>query len=347
MDKLSPDIFEACRRATEEALVKKVHKLTGSEKQWTPEICAEFSRVSLDDLLFNSYFLGSSLRREDMYPAVYETITEIWNWMNDPNRDPLHYVVLFWAIGGGKTTTNGVLQWLQWYFLTTHWFDFRKELHFLGNKPCALIQMNKDAKKARKVTFESIYPLFEQCAFNQEYFPIDKRVTSEIRISRNNILIFPGTGEAASVLGYDIYAAGLDEMAKMRTVDQSAYGANEDGKYDVGKDIFDQVDQRIQSRFGSKARGVMVMFTQRNTGREFIETFAKGIESGRIKNAMVKKYTFWDAVGRDNPKHFTNPKNVFIHTKNYTVIDDDAQIEILRQKKKELLLKENHATNSI
>jgi len=244
------------------------------------------------------------------------------------------------SIGSGKTTTNSVLQWLQWYYLTTHWFDFRKELHFMGAQPCALVQMNMDAKKARKVTFDRIYPLFERCQFNQEYFPLDKRVTTEIRISRNNTIIFPGTGKAASVLGYDIYAAGLDEMAKMRTIDQSALGDTGDGQYDPGKDIFDQIDQRVQSRFGYANRGVMVMFTQRNTGREFIETLANGIELGKIKNAMVKKYTFWDAVGRENPKHFTNTKNVFIHTKNYQVIEDDAQIEILRQKKKEYML--NH-----
>ena len=129
-------------------------------------------------------------------------------------------------------------------------------------------------------------------------------------------------------------------MAKMRTIDQSALGDTGDGQYDPGKDIFDQIDQRVQSRFGYANRGVMVMFTQRNTGREFIETLANGIELGKIKNAMVKKYTFWDAVGRENPKHFTNTKNVFIHTKNYQVIEDDAQIEILRQKKKEYML--NH-----
>lgn len=334
---VNAETFKQYNSIIKDTLTKKLLKSTGSDKAWTPELCAEFRKVGIGDLLFNSYFLGSTLRKEDMYPAVLDTIYDIWNWINDKDREKLYYVVLLQAIGTGKTTCNTVLQWLQWYYLTTNWFDFRKDLHLIGNKPCAFIQMNVDASKARKVTFDSIYPLFENCAFNQEYFPIDKRVKSEIRIGRNNTIIFPGTGKAASALGYDIYAAGLDEMAKMRTIGDSTMGSNADGGYDVGKDMFDQIDQRIQSRFGYDNRGVMIMFTQRNTGREFVEQLASKIRTGQQKHAMLKEYNFWDAVGRNNPKHFISPKNVFINSKTYEVIEDDESIAQLRQRKKEIV----------
>ena len=238
------------------------------------------------------------------------------------------YVVLLWAIGAGKTTCNAIFQWLQWFYLTTHWFEFRKELNILSAGYVALIQMNKDETKAKEVTFGKIKPLFE-CGFNKDYFPIDSKLKTKILIPRNNTMIFPGTGSAASALGYDIYASGLDEMAKMDIIEHSKRGNTGGDQYDVGKDMFDQIDQRISSRFSDATRGTMVMFTQRNTGREFIEKFANDIESGVIKNGIVKRYAFWEAVGRRNRKFFPTDDAVYFNIKNFNIITDKEEVDKL------------------
>ena len=134
------EVIDVYRKATEDALSQTLSKTYGSEKPWTQKICQKFASTSLDDLLFDSYFLN--LDRDSIYPAVLDVIQE-W-WEKKLAGETIWYVVLLWAIGAGKTTCNAIFQWLQWFYLTTHWFEFRKELNILSAGYVALIQMNKE-----------------------------------------------------------------------------------------------------------------------------------------------------------------------------------------------------------
>ncbi|MBC8485365.1 MAG: hypothetical protein H8D45_04920 [Bacteroidetes bacterium] len=317
-------------KQAEKVLSKYIDEKNLKVKPWDEKICEEFSHVSLDDLLFNDYFLGFMLKKEFVYTGAIDTIYEIWDLYKKGN---LKHVVLLWAIGGGKTTVNALLQWLQWYDLVTLAYDFRNTLKLLIRKPICQIQMSKDETKARRVTFESIYPLF-QCPFNRDYFPPDPRTRSRIEITRNSTTIFPGTGVAASAQGYDIFGACLDEAATMRVVQDSKYGETSAGKYDTAFDVWNEIDQRVSSRFSDKS-GMIVMISQRKSGNEFVENFAKRIESGKIERGYVKKLAFWDCVGWNNKKFFPSGDKIYMNTKNYQIIDNPKEVKELEKRKME------------
>jgi len=319
-------IQKAAKRVFEQHIDKKYYNV----KPWTPAICQQFATLSLDDLLFKDYFLN--LDKNLLYPLVLDTLYEVWDsW---ESGEKLWYLVLLCAIGSGKTELNAIMQWLQWYRLTTRFFDFRKKLKLMPNATTCLIQMNRDAKRAKEVTFSRIYPLF-QCPFNRDYFPPDTRTASKIKIVRNNTAIFPGSGGAASGLGYDIYAAGLDEMTALKIVDKSVLGDTGGGKYDVAQVMFDEVDKRMDSRF-AEDRGTLVMFSQRRTGKEFIENFARQIENGTVKNGLVKKYSFWEAVGWRNRKFYKDDNVFYFNKKTFSIVIDSAEVELLTKRKQEL-----------
>lgn len=320
------EILEKTAKRTFNQYIEKKHV---DVEPWTPSICRQFAEVTLDDLLFKDYFLN--LDKDFMYPMVIDTLYEIWDkW---ESGEKLWYVVLLCSIGTGKTELNGILQWLQWYILTTKYFDFRKELKLMGNATTCFIQMNRDATKAKEVTFNRIYPFF-QCQFNKDYFPPDSRTLSKIKIERNNTAIFPGSGGAASELGYDIYAAGLDEMTAIRQVEKSILGDTGGGKYDNAQVMFDGVDQRMNSRF-SDNRGTLVMFSQRRVGNEFIERFARQIENGTVKYGMVKKYSFWESVGWRNRKFYKDDNTFYFNKKTFNIVIAPDEVALLSKRKKE------------
>jgi len=312
----------------ERVLSKHIAESEQNVKPWTPAIQQQYARVSLDDLLFRDEFLN--INKNVLYPLVLDTLYEAWElWI----KEELDYVVILASIGSGKTSLNAIMQWLMWYRLTTQYYDYREEFDMLKDQTRAcLVQISDKEEHAREVTFNKVAPLFKNTRFNKDYFPVDSKIKSRLVINRNNTLIFPGAGLPASVLGYDIYGGCLDEMTAMRVVKKSARGEGSN-IYDPSFKIWSETERRAESRIGRK-KGLIVMISQRRTGNEFIEKFAREAENGIRKRCLVKKYTFWDAVGIDNPKFFNQPvKYFYFNAKNFRIIDDPEQVKQIDKRK--------------
>jgi len=71
--------------------------------------------------------------------------------------------------------------------------------------------------QARKVTFTEVAKRFDS-PFNKDYFPVNPRITTELRISRNNTVIFPGTSSALSALGYNLFGGAVDEACFVKNL---------------------------------------------------------------------------------------------------------------------------------
>jgi hypothetical protein len=322
------DSFWDALQRTEEIVTKRLEKDSGGRKPWTLKVCEEFANFKFYDLLFNKYFLWGIYEKQLIYPGILDLIYEIWEIKQ---KSRLDCIVLLCAVGVGKSTLNAILQWLQWYELTTKYFDFRKAFQLTGKTPTCLVQLSVKEDTAKKVTFEKIYPLF-QCGFNLDYFTPDKNVKSEIRIRRNQTLIFPGSARRATVLGYDIYSGCIDEASAMGVTQDSVFGDTGNREYDRAKDVFYELDERIGSRFGGN-RGAIIMISQRRTGREFVEEHYRRIEREEVPYSYARKLSFVDVVGWGNKKFFPSGEVAYFNINTFEVIEDKKQIEEITNRK--------------
>jgi hypothetical protein len=193
------------------------NQMAGGLQPWSPEIAKQFKDEfdsNLETILHNPYFLGlKSIKETDtvvkdncLYPSHKDDILAIYE---EKKKRDINLVILIEGIGSGKSTVNSILTYLEWFRLTCT-YNPQKYYGMMNDEIIAFIAMSRSEAQAKRVTLQKIYPKF-QTQFNIEYFPPSKRRGQEIWIPRNNTLIFAGTSNAASALGYNIFGGVVDE----------------------------------------------------------------------------------------------------------------------------------------
>lgn len=309
----SNDFYDSLEKIVSEELTKS----GGGLKPWTPGIAKSFHEKSIRELIESEYFLNL---KGTIYPFYINLIEEIFE--ESKNRK-INLVTLSAGIGSGKNFVGSVLLWLNWYYYTTTpdhkekfpYFDFK-------NATVAFILMSRDAEKAKKVVFSYVYPLF-QSQFNKEYFPPNPKITSYLDIPRNKTLIFPGTGEAASALGFNIFGSVVDEINYLQG--NSAKSSSSAEVEDPAEAMYNQIQGRVYSRFGEHG-GMNMFISSANKVNSWMENkIASAMKNGvEMEKIFFLRIPFWKA----KPKGFFNTDKEFLfNAVTMEIITDEEQIK--------------------
>ena len=179
----------------------------------------------------------------------------------------VHTVVIETPKGTGKDFEMALAIWLLTReFLIQPREEFFEPYNLDLDTTISINCMNRSEDQAKKVTFKELLPKFDTPFFN-DYFPPqidisdmqDKRqYPSELRFPRN-VVIFPGSGSAATGLGYCIGSGVIDEanfMERTGSAKRALTGADE---YDAAREAYEDLYQRQESRFGAIRHGQMCL----------------------------------------------------------------------------------------
>lgn len=122
-----------------------------------------------------------------------------------------------------------------------------------------LLNVSNSAKNAKDIVFGTLLRVLQQSPWFREFLPHDPKVTSEIRFQGYSII--PRTSEITSVVGYNAFAALMDEANLFQ--DSTSRG---DGT-DYADVMFTELWSRVTSRFGRA--GYVGVVSSRKTIRDF------------------------------------------------------------------------------
>jgi len=276
-------------------LAKSKGSLLDSRYVWTQERQVEYQSKKIEELLSDPYFLGERARY--LYPKHRDDIVELWR----RRKEGTYVFADCTGIGGGKTYKAGILMWLLALEVLTD-LSFGEKFQLDPDSKTALIVTSRDASKAKEVTFRGLLPFFN-CGIVKDYFRpnVDFDTASKSRILPNtlrfagsNFLLFPGTGQEASALGFNLYGGIMDEVNYMTVVDESKRSRT-GRNYDAAKEIYSAVESRMQSRFlvDQQQHGLLVMLSNPRYAGDFLERMRE--RARHDKSVMFVSRTTWDA----------------------------------------------------
>lgn len=296
---------ELIRRQTEVFQAEKDgFKLYPNAKYvFTKERAEEFSRVTLETLIDDPYFLGM---KDFIWPKVKDHLLLL---EEERKKRLIHTVGIFGAIGISKTSRFSILNYWQLFNLLIN-PDLNKHYDMIPNTATALIILSKDAAASKKVTFRDLLPKINNSPFIRDYFPphvdVEKldnnpsKLPSELRFPKN-VLIFPGTGHAASILGYNVFGGGLDEVNDMQYTEHSKKATNKE-YYSAAESAYNETLDRINSRFprqklykDKKVTGFLALVGQARHPNSFSEKIIKTYRAlGDESGMFVTSDSWWD-----------------------------------------------------
>lgn len=237
--------------------------------------------VPIEHFVDDPFYTGADL---SVRPKIREFMSDFF----DP--DALYELFTFVAgIGSGKSFSASVMIAYTLYQLNC----LRKPQRYLSRFPgtdlsgdAEIVVLNASAAGARqsiKVVYGEVYEKVTKSPWFQRYSPpfADKR--SELEWP-NRIRFSPGTGNARSALGFNVFAFVIDE---------AAFGI-ENVWTDTNqvRDLFDALNQRRRSRFGNLGWGGL--FTSPQSEHAYVELLAgEGAFSG--SEVMVRRISTWEA----------------------------------------------------
>lgn len=285
--------------------------------EWDSKVRDEYACLPVETLIDDSYFLGI---KDELYPVHRRDIVELWQARKERGVDVF---VDEEGIGSGKTYKFGVILWLLTYELLVS--DFKVRFPFTGKGTgISLVCMSRNAVLAKEVTFQKVLPFFD-CPFFKEHFPpsVDfditekkRRLPSRLRFPKN-VVIFPGTGEALSAIGYDIYGAAIDEVNYLEVVTNSKRAVT-GRNYDAGEEMFSALYSRMASRFPEGNRGIIGLFSNARYINDFSER--KGREAKTNKKIFYRRRAVWEA----KPASFYKGETFKFDLDIKKVVDDEV-----------------------
>lgn len=284
-----------------------------SKFEWSKDKEREFLNIPVERLIDDPYFLGI---KKEIYPCHKDDIIELW----EARKDGAEVFVDIEGIGSGKTYKFGVILWLLVYELICR-HDLLGYYNLGKGSGISLVCMSRTSTLAKEVTFQKVLPFFD-CPFFRDYFPpkvdfeevkLKQRLPSRLKFPKN-IVIFPGTGEALSAIGYDLYGGVIDEANYLEVVLDSKRAVT-GRKYDAGEEMFKAIDDRIASRFPIGERGIVGLFSNARYIGDFLERMHE--RSKHDKRIFARRRATWEA----KPKKFYSGKTLWFDIDKKQIID--------------------------
>ncbi len=232
----------------------------------------------------------------------------------------------------GKTGgIGGLLTWLNWFDFSTR-FDPNSDIacpqEVFGLKPTskvAFIALSKTVKKSKEITFSEMIPPFHS-QFNKDYFPVDPRVKSAIRVSGNNTFVIPNTATEAANAGYSIYSYVMDEISFLEVIEESARARGSTAVYDQARASHNSADGRRFSRFKDEGMGILISSV--NYDEDYLMTLMRDYYNNKEENP--KTYSKVLLPWKANPGKFNMDDGYFyFDTDKFEIIKDPRQIAAL------------------
>lgn len=319
--------------------------MAGGLQVWSPEIAEQFKLEfdnNLERILHDKYFLGLNESKEGalvakencLYPSHKDDILAIYE---EKKKRDINLVILIEGIGSGKSTVNSILTYLEWFRLTCQ-YDPQKYYGMMDDEIIAFITMSRSEAQAKRVTLQKIYPKF-QTVFNTEYFPPSKRRGQEIWIPRNNTLIFAGTSNAASALGYNIYGGVIDEANFLEMTEGGKKSRSITETYDAAEEMHNAMFNRMNSRFinpyTGKLDGMLTMISSCRYPDDFLERKVREhLRLADSSHIFIRRKSLWEA----KPKWYFSGIKAHFDLKKKIVIEAPQEIEDLKNEGKQIML---------
>lgn len=246
---------------------------------------------------------------ESVYPCVIEDLKEIFA-DGDHRKIIRRYseVIFDEAIGCGKSFKLSILI----VYLTYLLLCMRNPQATFGLAPrskIAIMNMSVSADQARRVVFGEIKNKIDGCKWFQEKYPPNPRVKSELQFDvppdnpkkiipgkvYKNIYIIPGSSSGMAPLGYNLYAAVIDEATLWRDT------ANKD----YVEDVYNIISRRITSRFTDPetglCMGLIALAGSPMYYNDFLERRIRQVEREKAENpdkvsrVYIKRRSQWEA----------------------------------------------------
>ena len=323
-DELDAEIQKIIAQATQETIEQHAQTTGASRFPWTDETAKEYRQLLDTDegvmqLICDPYFLGL---KDYVYDSVLDDLVALYN---ERRRRSVNLVVFLEGIGSGKTTKFSILQWLQWFELSTVAFDPQAHFELIPGSTIALINLSRTELQARRVCFSEVWKRF-QCPFIQDYFTPNPRYTKEIAIPQNNTLIFAGTSSAMSALGYNLYGGGVDEAAFLEVIEDSKK-AGVANTYDAAEEMHNAIFDRMTSRFmvNGVIPGMLVMFSSPRYPDDFLERKCRQAEDlGDDSGIFWRRRATWSAKGK---KFYQSGKFFYVDTDTMETVEQDRALD--------------------
>lgn len=240
------------------------------------------------DTIYAVSFERAEERAREKWPRLAREATDI----RVTRKRNIHTVVIEAPKGSGKDFEAGLaVPILVREFMVQDRVQFCKTYNLDINTTFSVNCMNRSEEQAKKVTFSEVLGKFK-IPFFMDYLPpqvdfeqIEERriMPSELRLPMN-MLVFPGTGTAASGLGYCIVSGVIDEvnfMEKSDTSKRSLIGAEE---YDAAEEVYHDMLHRHESRFAqfrdgrTVYAGLVFCISSSNTDFDFTKRMKRKAE---------------------------------------------------------------------
>jgi hypothetical protein len=297
---------------------------------FTKERAEEFSRVSIEDLLDDPYFLNMKYQNgQGLYPSNKDIILSL---EEERSKRVINTFVYTGSIGAGKTTLLGAIFFIEVFKLIII-PDLCKYYNLTPNSTFAFIVLSRDAEKAKKVTFKKFLPMFANAGFFQDYFPLHvsldkitenpRTMPNELRFPKD-ILLFPGSGSSASSLGHNIFCGGADESNDMERIEKSKKSVIK-SYYDAAEEASNEILNRMDSRFPwnhlhreGKRHGVCVFIGQTRGPDSFLEKKIREAQAlGKESTIFYVRKSIWEA----KPREFFSKEEFICDKSNNRVVD--------------------------
>lgn len=270
---------------------------------YTKEQEKEFKNIPVRQLIEDPYFLNL---KNQIYPSHLDDIENLWE---ERKKRPINLALFEESIGSGKSLIASVLSWLQWYEVSC----IANPQEYFGltpNSTIAIMTFSRTEVQSRRVIFSEVFKRF-QTGFNKDYFPPSPRHSKEIIIDQNNTVVYAGSSNSLSALGYNLYCAVIDEANFLEVIEGSK--KSEKRIYDSAENMYNATYNRMVSRFmkAGVVPGFIVMISSRTTKSTFMERKIKeGIINHQNPNNGIffRVRSLWEA----KPKEFF-PSNKFFY----------------------------------
>lgn len=298
----------------------------------TPKIKEQFRNVSFDEIMDDDYFLGEFTKtrtdengdfQSGLYPKNREILEQIWD-TGDRWFDTFIYVA---GIGSGKGTLCGINIWMM-LFKTINLDNPQLHYGLMKNSTIAFSVMSRTEALAKKVTFMDLSKFFNCPVFN-DYYPaqadlqkiIDDpaRLPSELRFP-GRIVIFPGTGSALSLLGYNLHSSVIDEVN--RITERAEMKSDLAIESTPAEETVDSIKKRMESRFmkpGGGAKGLLSIVSSVWTISDYTR---KRILEEHLLGEKSRVFWVWHPSWDIKPKELFSGKSFHFDVDRMKIIDE-------------------------
>lgn len=285
MGDLSPEEYVLLERLLEEVKDEDV-EYSNALKQ------ADFETppVGVEEFLRSDYYMGDV--GKNLYPLLMDDMVALF-------EGNYSEAVLTGSIGYGKSFFASLAIIYILYQIscmrhpqTTYGIDEGSYI--------SLCLLSVNEKTARRVVFNEIVTKLERSPYFVEKFPF-KRLYSEVRFLKKNVLIVAGSTASNAILGLNVFGGIVDEanfMGSMQRVHQSAAHNLAYSNLDRAEVIYETLIRRMKSRFMKvgKLPGILFLPSSKDVVSSFTERRIK--ESRTDPSVFVRDYATWHVKKR-------------------------------------------------